>query len=143
MTVSTFFNQEPDQLCSGELWTAFQHFYSFTSFRLKRNADEFASESSIFCHKEEEAQDKKPEESDSSKSNSEVDTVSIRDWKIQLLFDTVYLAHMLGDSTQLADVAGRVQKSAEPSPDVLKVVQKMSKDYWKRTELLFGLLAVR
>lgn len=101
------------------------------------------SDSESKTKEEEEEQDKKPEESDSSKSNSETDIVSIRDWKIQLLFDTVYLAHMLGDSTQLADVAGRVQKSAEPTPDVLKVVQKMGQDYWRRTELLFGLLAVR
>jgi hypothetical protein len=81
-------------------------------------------------------QKNKPEVSeDPSRSDT------IRDWKIQLFFDAIYLAHMLGDPAQLADVAGRIQKSADTTPDMLKSMQKMGQEYWKRTELLFGLLA--
>ncbi|CAI7622060.1 unnamed protein product [Penicillium manginii] len=81
-------------------------------------------------------QNNKPE---ASEDPSRSDT--IRDWKIQLFFDAIYLAHMLGDPAQLADVAGRIQKSADTNPDMLKSMQKMGQEYWKRTELLFGLLA--
>ena len=78
---------------------------------------------------------------DDPDDSSRADT--IRDWKIQLFFDSVYLAHMLGDPAQLEDVTIRVQKSAEPSPDTMKTMKKMAEEYWKRTELLFGLLARR
>ncbi|KAJ5667382.1 hypothetical protein N7507_003246 [Penicillium longicatenatum] len=76
-------------------------------------------------------------EDDASHANA------LRDWKIQLFFDTIYLANMLGDPTQLAGVAERVQKSAELSAEAVKSIQKGAAEYWKRTELLFGLLADR
>jgi hypothetical protein len=68
---------------------------------------------------------------------------ALGDWKVQLLFDALYLANMLGDSTQLADVVERVQRSADPSVVAAKAVRKSAQEYWKRTELLFGLLAER
>lgn len=67
----------------------------------------------------------------------------LRDWKIQLLFDAIYLANMLGDESQLANIVDRVQKSADPSSGAMKGVRKFAGEYWKRTELLFGLLAER
>lgn len=67
----------------------------------------------------------------------------LRDWKIQLLFDVFYLANMLGDESQLASVVDRVQKSTEPSAESMKGVRKFAGEYWKRTELLFGLLSER
>jgi DNA-binding protein YbaB len=70
-------------------------------------------------------------------------TELLRDWKVQLFFDTMYLANMLGDTTQLAGVADRVQKSAAPSAEAVKAVRKFALEYWKRTEMLFGLLAER
>jgi hypothetical protein len=76
-------------------------------------------------------------EDDASHANA------LRDWKIQLFFDTIYLANMLGDPTQLAGVAERVQKSAELSAEAVKSIQKGAAEYWKRTELLFGLLSDR
>lgn len=68
---------------------------------------------------------------------------ALHDWKVQLFFDALYLANMLGDPTQLADVVERVQKSADPSLAAAKAIRKSSQEYWKRTELLFGLLAER
>lgn len=102
--------------------------------------------------KEEESKDEKSDETEpeSNEENNKPEDPNdssgadtLRDWKIQLFFDAVYLTHMLGDPTQLADVIGRVQKSAEPSSDMLKAMRKMAQEYWKRTELLFGLLAER
>lgn len=77
----------------------------------------------------------------SGKSDTASETDPLHDWKVQLLFDTVYLAHMLGDLTQLAGVVDRVQKSVDPTAEARKAIQKAARDYWKRTELLFGLLA--
>lgn len=76
-------------------------------------------------------------EDDASHANT------LRDWKIQLLFDTIYLANMLGDPTQLAGVAERVQNNAKLSTEAVKSIQKGATEYWKRTELLFGLLSDR
>ena len=67
----------------------------------------------------------------------------LRDWKMQVLFDTVYLTNMLGGSFKLAGVMDRVQESNDLSPEIVKTIQKFARDYWKRTELLFGLLAQR
>ncbi|KAJ5674703.1 uncharacterized protein N7477_004637 [Penicillium maclennaniae] len=73
--------------------------------------------------------------------NAPSHTEILRDWKVQLFFDAMYLANMLGDATQLAGVAERVQKSAEPSAEAVKAVRKLAQEYWKRTEMLFGLVA--
>ncbi|KAJ5484933.1 hypothetical protein N7539_004921 [Penicillium diatomitis] len=69
------------------------------------------------------------------------DGESMHDWKVQLLFDAWYLTTMLGDSSQLDDAILQVQASVAPSPEMIKTIQTSAKDYWKRTELLFGLLA--
>ncbi|EPS28609.1 hypothetical protein PDE_03555 [Penicillium oxalicum 114-2] len=74
---------------------------------------------------------------DHSNTNNEI----LREWKIQLLFDTYYLATMLGDTSLLEGLVQRVRESVEPSPEMIKTIQKSAKEYWKRTELLFGLLA--
>ncbi|KAJ6134142.1 hypothetical protein N7523_000464 [Penicillium sp. IBT 18751x] len=73
--------------------------------------------------------------------NSPSHTETLRDWKVQLFFDAMYLSNMLGDATQLAGVAERVQKSAKPGEEAVKAVRKLAQEYWKRTEMLFGLLA--
>lgn len=68
---------------------------------------------------------------------------ALRDWKTQLFFDAIYLANMLGDESQLSNLVDRVQKSAEASVEAANAVRKFAGEYWKRTELLFGLLAER
>ncbi|CAL5868603.1 uncharacterized protein PFLUO_LOCUS2830 [Penicillium psychrofluorescens] len=67
----------------------------------------------------------------------------LRDWKLQLFFDSLYLAEMLGDSEKLAGAIEKAQKGAELSAPVVKTTRNLAQDYWKRTELLFGLLAQR
>lgn len=80
-------------------------------------------------------------DAEDEKSNDAPPPEALHDWKVQLLFDALYLANMLGDPTQLADVVERIQKSADPSLAAAKAIRKASREYWKRTELLFGLLA--
>ncbi|KAF3400038.1 hypothetical protein F1880_008254 [Penicillium rolfsii] len=88
--------------------------------------------------------DPAPETGNTFEKPTEVSQAEIlHDWKVQLLFDTLYLANMLGDSTQLADVVERIQRSADPSIAATRAIRKSAQDYWKRTELLFGLLAER
>ncbi|KAJ5962690.1 hypothetical protein N7501_007631 [Penicillium viridicatum] len=65
----------------------------------------------------------------------------LRDWKVQLFFDSVYLSQMLGERNQLAGVVERSQKSAGSSAETVKTIKKLATEYWTRTELLFGLLA--
>ncbi|KAJ5109864.1 hypothetical protein N7532_002509 [Penicillium argentinense] len=93
--------------------------------------------------KEDEKTDDNDKENNEPSNADDSWEATLRDWKTQLFFDCVYLAHMLGNPTQLADVTSRVQKSADPSSNAVKTVQKMAQEYWKRTELLFGLLAER
>lgn len=80
---------------------------------------------------------------ESSKPEQHSHAEVLRDWKTQLLFDAIYLANMLGDPSHLAQVIDRVQKSAEPSNEAMKGLRISAEDYWKRTTLLFGLLAER
>ncbi|KAJ5166411.1 uncharacterized protein N7482_005192 [Penicillium canariense] len=82
-------------------------------------------------------------ETESEKPYDNSQTEVLRDWKLQLYFDALYLANMLGDPTQLADVVERIQKSADPSVETVKATRKLAQKYWKQTELLFGLLAER
>lgn len=90
-------------------------------------------------------QDASAEKEDASHDSSEGPSHAevLRDWETQLLFDAIYLANMLGDESHLADVVDRVQKSADLSTGAMKGIRKFAGEYWKRTELLFGLLAVR
>jgi hypothetical protein len=80
--------------------------------------------------------EKKPEE-----NNAEGQVEALRDWKIQLFFDSLYLSNMLGEQHQLADVVARAQKSADLSTEAVKTIMQSANEYWTRTELLFGLLA--
>ncbi|OQE92927.1 hypothetical protein PENNAL_c0006G06068 [Penicillium nalgiovense] len=65
----------------------------------------------------------------------------LRDWKVQLFFDSLYLSQMLGERNQLDGVVERAQKSTGSSSEAVKSVKKLAAEYWTRTELLFGLLA--
>lgn len=82
-------------------------------------------------------------DTESEKQTGALQAEVLYDWEVQLLFDALYLANMLGGPTQLADVVERVQKSVDLSGAVTKAIRKSAEEYWKRTELLFGLLAER
>ncbi|KAK9860005.1 hypothetical protein MYU51_010183 [Penicillium brevicompactum] len=99
-----------------------------------------------------EAQDEQPAANgDSEKENKKETSATgpstpdqaegLRDWKIQVFFDSLYLSEMLGERNQLADIVVQAEKSAGPSVETIKVIKKLAGEYWTRTELLFGLLA--
>ncbi|KAJ5092378.1 hypothetical protein NUU61_007248 [Penicillium alfredii] len=83
-----------------------------------------------------------PEKSEPPKGNDSSQAEVLRDWKVQLLFDSVYLAKMLGQRHELPGVQ-RIKTSASPSKETTEAINRIALDYWKRTELLFGLLAER
>lgn len=67
----------------------------------------------------------------------------LHDQKIQLLFDTVYLASALAtSSTENSEFASVIETLEDHhDPKTQKSVKRTAEEYWKRTELLFGLLA--
>ncbi|KAJ6023428.1 hypothetical protein N7460_013823 [Penicillium canescens] len=85
----------------------------------------------------------KDQEKEPAEYNTEGQVDALRDWKMQLFFDSLYLSRMLGEQYQLADVVARAQKSADPSAEAVKTIRQSANEYWARTELLFGLLAER
>jgi hypothetical protein len=66
---------------------------------------------------------------------------ALRDWKVQLFFDSLYLSQMLGERNQLSSAIERAQKSSDANAETVKTIKKLATEYWTRTELLFGLLA--
>ncbi|KAJ5783860.1 uncharacterized protein N7518_009537 [Penicillium psychrosexuale] len=83
----------------------------------------------------------KPAEKSEIQSPDPDQVAGLRDWRVQLFFDALYLSQMLGERNQLAGVVERAQKSAGSSAETVKTIKKLAAEYWTRTELLFGLLA--
>ena len=83
----------------------------------------------------------KPVEKQETETEIPDQAEGLRDWKIQVFFDSLYLSEMLGERNQLADVVDCAQKSADSSAEAVKTIKKLAGEYWTRTELLFGLLA--
>ncbi|KAJ5600400.1 hypothetical protein N7450_001467 [Penicillium hetheringtonii] len=121
----------------GKINTTLEELESWSSPDKTSETSETKDTSTKTNEKPDESEDKSNEEDTKANDSDNSQADIIRDWKIQLFFDAVYLACMLGDPTQMGDVTTCVQKSAEPSPDMLKTMKKMAEEYWKRTELLF------
>jgi hypothetical protein len=68
------------------------------------------------------------------------------DYKIQLYFDLVYLSNALATAEpskdSLSDAVESLCSSLDLNPKTVKSMEQRAQDYWKRTHLLFGLLAV-
>ncbi|GFF40139.1 uncharacterized protein C27B12.07 [Aspergillus udagawae] len=68
------------------------------------------------------------------------------DYKIQLYFDLVYLSNALATAESskdsLSDAVESLCSSLDLNPKTVKSMEQRAHDYWKRTHLLFGLLAV-
>ncbi|GKZ23826.1 hypothetical protein AbraIFM66951_004852 [Aspergillus brasiliensis] len=90
------------------------------------------------------------EDSDAAKPDAEStksdDVDDAKDRKIQLYFDTVYLsdAFAVRDSerSQLAEVLDTLRSSLDLPAKATKNLEHAAHEYWKRTQLLFGLLTV-
>ncbi|RAL02726.1 uncharacterized protein BO80DRAFT_403400 [Aspergillus ibericus CBS 121593] len=74
------------------------------------------------------------------------DTGDVKDRIIQLYFDTIYLDDAFTirdtDRSQLADVLGTLRGSLNTPAKATKNLEQAAHEYWKRTQLLFGLLTV-
>ncbi|GFF85280.1 uncharacterized protein C27B12.07 [Aspergillus udagawae] len=68
------------------------------------------------------------------------------DYKIQLYFDLVYLSNALATAEpskdSLSNAVESLCSSLDLNPKTVKSMEQRARDYWKRTYLLFGLLAV-
>jgi hypothetical protein len=86
--------------------------------------------------------DNEPDES--QPDNSPIGN-DLRDLKIQLLLDAFYLREALsveaGETDALKAVIDKLRNEIEESSEIIETLQKAANEYWKRTELLFGLLA--
>ncbi|PLB41134.1 uncharacterized protein BDW47DRAFT_100554 [Aspergillus candidus] len=91
--------------------------------------------------------DQTPHETPPDKpDDNEAEAQNTHDRKVQLFFDTVYLATALADqdagNNQLLNLAEKIRSGLETSPQAVQSMQQGAQEYWKRTQLLFGLLAV-
>lgn len=72
----------------------------------------------------------------------------IRDCKVQIFYDAVYLKDSLAakdlpkSQCQLTGVVEKLRGGLESEERVVENIEKAASEYWKRTKLLFGLLAV-
>ncbi|KAF7161197.1 hypothetical protein CNMCM6106_008523 [Aspergillus hiratsukae] len=90
------------------------------------------------------------ENGDNGKIQTEADVAigaqNTDDYKIQLYFDLVYLSNALATAEPardpLSDAAESLSSSLNSNPKTVKILEQRAHDYWKRTHLLFGLLAV-
>lgn len=77
------------------------------------------------------------------------DTNPLRDSKVQLLFDVLYLEQAfstksqlkVGEGPSLQSVVERLQQEVDSTKELSGELEKGTQDYWKRTALLFGLLS--
>jgi hypothetical protein len=67
-----------------------------------------------------------------------------RELRVQRLFDALYLSSALGSESQdvLKGVLSKLKKASEVDAAAEQRMEKSVAEYWKRTNLLFGLLAV-
>lgn len=88
----------------------------------------------------EETEEAKTTESDVSKTSDVV-----RDWKIQLLLDAFYIREVLSvqsdETDHLNGFIELLQAEIEEEDGIIGTLQESAHEFWKRTELLFGLLA--
>ncbi|GAD91518.1 conserved hypothetical protein [Paecilomyces variotii No. 5] len=104
-----------------------------------------SSTSSDNSNSEESETDK--DNSNSSDSNQKpLSPELLHDWKIQLIFDSIYLQKAFavkdvpGIKDELSTLTETIQEDADPKKEFSKGLTKAAQEYWKRTELLFGLL---
>jgi hypothetical protein len=68
-----------------------------------------------------------------------------RDWKIQLALDAFYFRDALSIDSSKNDLLDgfleRIQVEVEDGDSIIGTLQESAHEFWKRTELLFGLLA--
>ncbi|KAK1149850.1 hypothetical protein N8T08_003406 [Aspergillus melleus] len=86
------------------------------------------------------------EEKQETENTSESEAQNFHDWKLQLYFDAAYLKNALAskdqESEELKAVLDRLSSEAASGAKSVKSIDHAAAEYWKRTQLLLGLLAV-
>ena len=73
---------------------------------------------------------------------------NIHDCKVQIFYDSIYLKEVLAtkdleqSQCELTDAVEKLRAGLDSDDQVVKNIEKAASEYWKRTKLLFGLLAV-
>ena len=67
-----------------------------------------------------------------------------KELRVQRLFDALCLSSALGSKSRdvLKDISSTLQEAAEVDAAAEQRMEKSAAEYWKRTNLLFGLLAI-
>jgi hypothetical protein len=83
---------------------------------------------------------------DGQRSEEATKSRNLQDMKLQLYFDMAYLRHALrakdSEHDPLTDVLETLLSGLEPADKAAKSMGHSASEYWKRTQLLFGLLAI-
>ncbi|EAW08707.1 uncharacterized protein ACLA_096400 [Aspergillus clavatus NRRL 1] len=81
-----------------------------------------------------------------SETSGTATTQETDDYRIQVFFDLVYLSSALSGKglvdEPLSDTVANLRSSLDSIPKAPKTIEQRALNYWKRTQLLFGLLAV-
>ncbi|PLB49424.1 hypothetical protein P170DRAFT_408663 [Aspergillus steynii IBT 23096] len=93
-----------------------------------------------------ETSEKTGQEKPESEKTSETEVQNLNDWKLQLYFDAAYLKNALASKDQESEEfkasIAKLSNEVASSPKSVKFMDHAASEYWKRTQLLLGLLAV-
>jgi conserved oligomeric Golgi complex subunit 1 len=97
-----------------------------------------------FAEQTEDTKEQAEEGSSTEKDDSKMSGL-VRDWKIQLLLDAFYIRDALSIPSDETDSLDKfietLQGEIEEEDGTVGTLQEAAHEFWKRTELLFGLLA--
>ena len=121
-----------------DLWSghAVEAIRKYVGASLADTLNKFPSEQEAVSSKSAEASDAAEPAEDATSHDKEL--------RVQRLFDAHYLSSALGLNAQdtLKAILSTLQKAAEVDAAAQQRMEKSAVEYWKRTNLLFGLLAI-
>jgi hypothetical protein len=93
---------------------------------------------------EQEAASKGSDEANDAAEPAEKNANRDQELRVQRLFDALYLSAALDSKSRdvLKSIFSTLQKAAEVDAAAEQRMEKNAAEYWKRTNLLFGLLAI-
>ncbi|KXT05904.1 hypothetical protein AC578_336 [Pseudocercospora eumusae] len=92
-------------------------------------------------HTEAQKNDDPTAEGEGEAQRQKISEASLRNRLIELMFDVLYLRRVLGSNDSLAVVVDKLKRRLELDAPSMERLEKSGNEYWKRTYLLFGLLA--
>lgn len=112
--------------------------------KLKSSADQTENAKEVVEEDEPTATDRQEVSSTTETEKTEISNV-LRDWKVQLLLDAFYVRDVLSPPSEGTDPLNEfietLQGEIKDENGAVGTLQEAAHEFWKRTELLFGLLA--